>query len=495
MATRRKRLNPLDHLGPETAVIYCRISQDRTGEMLGVERQEPKCRELAARLGLTVDRVYVDNDISATNGKVRPEFEAMIAAGPEVIIAWHQDRLLRLTSDLEKVIDLGIDVHFVESYKGGLDLATPAGRAVARTVAAWSQYEGEQKAIRQWEANEQRARMGHWQFSRRPYGYDRIDGQIVVVEAEAEIVREVYRRYNAGESMYAIANDLNAREVPTHNTNAESTGWSMRRVQQLLRNEHYAGIVTYLGERIDAEPTWEPLIDSRTWSDYLAMRDGRTREGSWSTATKHLLSGLIFCGVCGGRLLARPEYRKNPDGTRRTQQTYQCTSNWCVAILARDIEPVVNGIVLQRLADPRIVKALRAEPDTAPVVAEIAALRDRQKALIDLIADGALPKAEARQRGRQLAERVEGLEKRLSTMRRESPLTDLALSRAIPSKWNRKMPLLEKRRVIEDLGLIVTVGKARPGRRPLGPDGKPIPDLSRVTFEWRDADADAAEAS
>lgn len=494
MATRRRRLDPLDHLGPETAVIYCRISQDRTGEMLGVERQEPKCRELAARLGLTVQHVYVDNDISATSGKTRPEFEAMIAARPEVIIAWHQDRLLRLTSDLEKVIDLGIDVHFVESYKGGLDLSTPAGRAVARTVAAWSQYEGEQKAIRQWEANEQRARMGHWQFSRRPYGYDRINGEIVIVEAEAEIVRECYRRYNAGESLYAIANDLNAREVPTHNTNAESTGWSMRRVQQMLRNEHYAGIVTYLGERVDAEPTWTPLIDSRTWSDYLAMRDGRTREGAWSTATKHLLSGMIFCGVCGARMLARPDYRRNADGSRRSFQAYACQERWCVQIKAEEVEPVVNGIVLARLADKRVLKALRDEPDTAPVVAEIAALRDRQRALIDLIADGALPKAEARQRGRQLAERVEGLEKRLSAMRRESPLTDLALSRSIPTKWNRKMPLLEKRRVIEDLGLVVTIDKARRGRRPNGPDGKPLPDLDRIRFEWRDADAEAPES-
>lgn len=470
----RRRSPALDH--PETCVIYLRISQDRTGQMLGVDRQLPDCRVLAESLGLRVVHVYTDNDISATSGKTRREFEAMLNARPEVIIAWHQDRLLRLTSDLERVIDLGVDVHFVTSSKGGLDLATPAGRAVARTVAAWSQYEGEQKAERQYAANRQRADAGYWQFSRRPYGYQRLNGRIVPVPAEADIVRECYRRYNAGESLYAIANSLNDRGVPTH---GEHTAWSMRRVQQLLRNEHYAGIVTYLGERVDAEPSWEPLIDARTWSDYLAMRDGRTREGAWSTATKHLLSGLIVCGVCGGRMLARPD---------RGKQVYACTTSWCVSIQAADVEPVVDGIVLARLSDPRVLANLRAEPDTAPVVAELDTLRERHRALISLVADGALPRADARQRGLALAEKIDQLEKRLAAMRRESPLTDIALARSIPTRWHR-MPLLEKRRVIEDLGLIVTVGKTRSGRRPLDDERKPIPDLDRIRFAWRDSEA------
>lgn len=464
-------------------MIYLRISQDRTGEQLGVERQEKDCRALAARLGFDVRHVYVDNDISATNGKVRPEFEAMLNAHPEVIVAWHQDRLLRLTSDLEKVIKLEVPVHMVTA--GSLDLSTPSGRAVARTVAAWSQYEGEQRALRQQASNVQRAEKGNWQFSRRPYGYQRIDGQIIVVPDEADVVRECYRRYTAGESLYAIANDLNARDIPTHDTNAaegERTAWSMRRVQQLLRNEHYAGVVSYLGERIDAEPTWEPLIDARVWSDYLAMRDGRTRDGAWSTATKHLLSGLLICGICGGRMLARPD---------RGKQVYACTTNWCVSIQAADVEPVINGLILRRLSDKRILKGLRAEPNTAPVVAELDTLRDRHRNLISLVADGALPRAEARQRGLALAEKIETLEKRLAAMRRESPLTDLALARSIPTRW-RKMPLLERRRVIEDLGLIVTIGKSRPGRRPLDADRQPIPDLDRIGFEWRDATEDAA---
>jgi site-specific DNA recombinase len=45
--------------------IYCRISRDRVGAGLGVERQEEDCRDLANRLRWDVVDVYTDNDLSA----------------------------------------------------------------------------------------------------------------------------------------------------------------------------------------------------------------------------------------------------------------------------------------------------------------------------------------------------------------------------------------------------------------------------------------------
>ncbi|MGI8680626.1 MAG: recombinase family protein [Mycobacteriales bacterium] len=47
------------------AAIYCRLSQDRTGAGVVVDRQERECRQLAESLGWTVSKVYVDNDVSA----------------------------------------------------------------------------------------------------------------------------------------------------------------------------------------------------------------------------------------------------------------------------------------------------------------------------------------------------------------------------------------------------------------------------------------------
>src|SRR3546814_9581184 len=54
-----------------TAVIYARISRDREGAGLGVDRQLQDCRELADRLGLTVGNTFRDDDTSAYSGKPR----------------------------------------------------------------------------------------------------------------------------------------------------------------------------------------------------------------------------------------------------------------------------------------------------------------------------------------------------------------------------------------------------------------------------------------
>lgn len=432
-------------------VIYCRISQDRTGDQAGVDRQLRECRELADRLGVDVDDVYTDNDISATSGRTRPQFEAMLATRPDGIITWHQDRLLRLTSDLERVIALDVPVHTVTA--GTLDLTTPAGRAVARTVAAWSTYEGEQKATRQRAANVQRAAAGVYHFSRRPYGYERLGGAVAIVEHEAEIVREGFRRYLDGESYYAIANDWNERGVATF------TGqWSMARVRAMLRNPAYVGERWYKGEHV-GEGDWEPIIDRTTWDAYLRMRGRRKRAGDWSTRTRYLLSGLIRCGVCGERMLARPD---------RGVMKYACATNWCTSRRASDVDAHVESVVLGLLQDPKVLARLRTAPDTAPLEGELATLRGRRDDLASLLADGLLTRAAVVDQSTALTARIDALARRLDAMRSDSPLTDLALAESVPARWDA-LSLPAKRRVIQEMHLDVRVDKTTPGRRPYDP--------------------------
>ena len=59
---------------PLRAGIYARISSDREGEGLGVARQLEDCRRLAEARGWTVVERYVDQDVSAYTGKLRPEY-------------------------------------------------------------------------------------------------------------------------------------------------------------------------------------------------------------------------------------------------------------------------------------------------------------------------------------------------------------------------------------------------------------------------------------
>jgi site-specific DNA recombinase len=54
--------------------IYARISSDRDGDQLGVSRQVVDCEKLAERKGWEVVERYVDDDVSAYNGRARPAY-------------------------------------------------------------------------------------------------------------------------------------------------------------------------------------------------------------------------------------------------------------------------------------------------------------------------------------------------------------------------------------------------------------------------------------
>ena len=109
----KRRPTKQHNQAPVRASIYCRISLDATGLGLGVERQERECRKKCEDNGWEVAGVFVDNDVSAFSGRLRPQFEALLASKPEAIVVWHADRLVRRTADLARVIELGCDVHAV----------------------------------------------------------------------------------------------------------------------------------------------------------------------------------------------------------------------------------------------------------------------------------------------------------------------------------------------------------------------------------------------
>lgn len=405
-------------------VIYTRISLDRTGEGLGVARQEQECRALAERLGLTVVHTYSDNDISATSGKVRPSFEAMMDAQPEAIIAWHQDRLLRLTRDLERVITLNVPVYTVTA--GTLDLTTPAGRAVARTVAAWSQYEGEQKATRQVAANVQRAVNGV-HSGRTGYGYRREGTAVVLDPNEAGIIRAAVRRVLDGESLRSICMDLDAEQAPTPGRGAR---WNSTTLKQLLLRPSLAGLTVHRGQVVGRAPDDAPrVIDEDTHERIKAvLTDPVRRTAPAGRAPKYLLGGIARCGRCGGvmvRAVGRMTTTKT-GGAKRQPPSYVCSECYRVRRKQSDVDKVVEGIVVGRLQMPDAAQ-LFAQGDPAALQAArdtIEAVDARLSNAADMFATGDIDGAQlTRITGRLRADRLQA-----------AAAVDAALPAAVPAE-------------------------------------------------------------
>jgi site-specific DNA recombinase len=237
------------------AVIYCRISQDRTGAGLGVDRQEQDCRALADRLGWEVVAVHADNDLSAYSGKPRPGYQALLAdlrtGVADAVIAWHTDRLHRRSGRdssgaLDEYIDLcqARDIPTQTVQAGALDLSTASGRMTARIHAAVARGEVEHQIERQVAARRQAATAGRWQGNKRPFGYQ-ADG-VTVVPSEAEALRWAAAQVLAGTSLRTIARDLTTRGVKT----SAGGPWDPRTLGRVLRRPRNAGLSVYRGQGV-----------------------------------------------------------------------------------------------------------------------------------------------------------------------------------------------------------------------------------------------------
>ena len=329
-----------------TATIYLRVSQDKSGEGLAVERQELECRALAERNGWAIREVFTDNDISATTGKRRPAFEALLLSSPERVIVWHIDRLVRLTSELERVLAIKANVHTVTA--GRLDLSNPAGKAVAITITAWAQYEGEQKSLRQRAKGKQSAAAGtSWWGKYTPFGFNP-DGTHHEVEAAA--LRKTYSDLLAGRPVSRLVDDLNAARHRTNHGNA----WTHVPLRTLLLNARNAGIRTYLGGEV-GPANWSGIVDEQTYRAAVRLLTNPERHVSGNGKRVAVLSGFATCGrvkadgsVCGGRMVRA--WRGGAKDSPKSYPVYECHRRDST-IPGEFADAYVSGYVLAALSE------------------------------------------------------------------------------------------------------------------------------------------------
>jgi DNA invertase Pin-like site-specific DNA recombinase len=456
------------------AAIYARQSLDRTGEGMAVTRQLAECRDLAQSNRWKVTEEYVDNDVSASSRKPRPEWTRLLAeleAGAyDVLVCWHTDRLYRRLRDLVDLVEIAESkaLRIASVRAADLDLSTPAGRMLAGMLGHAQRYEVEQKSARQVAANRQARAAGRMPWTRRPYGYELDDtGTIVVVPAEADELRAAAKLALDGASLAGIARDLNDRGMAT------STGgpWSVVALKRLLVNPRHAGQVTYLGD-VSGVGAWEPIFTQETHEQLVAALTDPSRRTAPDTRAKHLLSGIALCGRCGGPLYGSPGGGIN--GKPR-YLIYRCRTPH----LGRRmdfVDEVVTETLLARLSRPDAVAALAGDQDedTAALASEIARLREQLDGLGDLYAEGALTAAGLRDASAKLKGRLGSLQQRLAASGGNEQVVALATSEDLRSRWDG-LPLRHRRAVIDALMLVTVLPVTRGARF----------EPEQVAIEWR----------
>lgn len=449
------------------AFVYLRQSLDRSGAGAAVDRQREDCLKLCAERGWEVVQTYIDNDVSASSRKPRPQYMAMLEAidrdEAEIVVAWHVDRLTRKLTDLEHLIELGESKKLrITTVNGDIDLSTDSGRLVGRILASVARGEVERKGARQKRAQQQAAEAGRPAGGRRAFGYDRTGCE--VVEDEAAHVRRAYTDLLTGASLSSIAKSWNEAGATTTMGGA----WRHDNVRSVLKNPRYAGLRAYRGE-IVGKAVWPGVVDRNTYDAALALLSLPERRTTVTTARKYLLPGLALCHKCGSDVAT--------GHTRHGKRVYVCRANKCVSRKAEPVDELVRQVIVGRLSRPDAVELLSepAAPGLDMRRARAQVVRERLDDLAVGLEEGLLTLAGVRAASDRLRAELVVLEAEMATSVHADALTPLVKADDVAAAW-AACDLRQRRAVIDAL-LTVTLLTPERGHQPFDPDS--------VRIDWK----------
>lgn len=464
---------------PVTAAIYCRISKDRAGGGLGVQRQEDDCREIAASLGWEISRVYVDNDISAYSGKPRPSYrellDAMRAGHVQAIIAWHTDRLHRSPLELEEYIDIsekgGITTQTVKA--GELDLSTPSGRAVARTLGAWARYESEHKSERGKRKQLQLATAGKFTGGPVPYGWEMVNKVPIIVEGDAVEIRTAVNAIIAGASIGSIVKDLNARGVKTRRGQL----WTSTAVRNLVMRPTNAGLSSYHGE-ILGESVFPPIVTEDQWRTATAIVKDPSRRSAFDSKVKHLLAGMLRCGTCGKAMQTSSRAGNRTD----MSHYYKCKTRGDGHSFqtAKPVEELVSEVTISRLEKVHSEGKMSFPDDEAKLGklrAEALTLRGRLDESANSFADGIITAKQLETITTRVREQLDQTTASMSALGHGSPLPPPNVANI--REWWEGVGIERQRAIIDALMTVYVDPIRKSAPRTFDPE--------RIRIEWKTA--------
>lgn len=476
--------------------IYARFSSAMQSEA-SIEDQFRICRERVARDGWTVTEEFSDMAFSGASMQ-RPGVQRLIAAASrgafDVIVAEALDRLSRDQADVATLFKR-------LSFHGVKIVTLSEGEINELHVGLKGTMN--QLFLKDLAAKTHRGLRGRVEAGRsgggNSYGYDvvrrlgedglPVTGERTINDDEAAVIRRIFAEFSDGLSPKAIAKKLNADHIPGPSGKPwRDTAIRGHRIRGtgLLNNELYIGRLIWnrlryikdpeTGRRVSRLNPQEKWIttdvpDMRIVDDALWARV-KQRQGEidatprvqairatrfWEkTRAKHLLTGLLRCGCCGGGFAS---VGKDYLACAAARKQGTCTQNR--SFRRGHLEDTVLTLLRQRLMRPEAVAAFiasvgremnagRAEEsaERARLEAEQGKLIRRVDGLYEAIADGL---------------RTTGLKAKLEELEAQRETIDAKLAEPKPSPVRLHPQLSEiYRRKVEELSETLTDPEIRP---------------------------------
>jgi len=164
-----------------------------------------------------------------------------------------------------------------------------------------------------------------------PFGYEVSNGTTIIVEREAEVVRNIYSLYVQGCSLKNISERLN---LLTISYAGDGRAWDKNMVKRILENPRYTGEKEY--PVIIPKETAE-LVLKRKGEKYVAPSDSQKK-------LRDEYREKVRCSVCGSKMM-----RQHAGGHGKCRLYWKCTNHNCVESRHGLNETILDSLMAQTL--------------------------------------------------------------------------------------------------------------------------------------------------
>lgn len=340
-------LTPVGQVAKRKVAAYARVSTDSDEQYTSYDAQVTYYTNfIKGKPNWEFVKVYADEGISGTSTKRRDEFKEMIESALngkiDLIITKSISRFARNTLDTISITRQlkakGIEVYFEKENLWSLDDKTEFLLTIMASIA-----QEESRSISQnitigkrWGMKEGKVSFAYKNF----LGYKKVDGKIVIDEAQAETVRLIYMMFlKEGKTCTGIAEFLKSKGIPT--PSGKSCNWTKNTVYSILTNEKYKGdallqkkyTADYLEHRVVpnngelpqyyVENNHPAIIERELWEMVQTEMMRRSMLGAAYSGNSIFASKLI-CGDCG-----KPYGKKKWHSTSKyAREIYRCNAKY-----------------------------------------------------------------------------------------------------------------------------------------------------------------------
>ena len=268
------------------------------------------------------------------------------------------------------------------------------------------------------EGRKQKAREGKWNGGFAPYGYKLENGELKIAEDEAEVIRLIFEKYittNMGTA--AVAKYLNQHGYEKkQRQNGTLAAFSAHFVTMVIDNPIYCGKLAYgrrKNEKIAGVRNQYHIVKQADYPVYDGIHEGIVSEADWLLAQKkrsenngkreklysleheHILSGILVCPVCGGKMYGNVNRKRKADGSIYKDHFYyackhrleidghRCDYNrqWTQDRINGAVEEVIKKLVNNSRFEAAIRARIDSQVDTTELDKELDAMRKRLRQL------------------------------------------------------------------------------------------------------------------